>query len=195
MAETIRTFIAIELNDALHRALGETQENLKQARAAKVVRWVAPENIHLTLKFLGDVDAEKIPDVNRAIEQACVGVAPFVINIRGLGAFPNLQRPNVVWIGMSGQTDAAELLAKKIEDACAALGFPREQRPFAAHLTLGRVKKDARPNDRRAIGELIANAQLNASTDFRVERVSMMKSELKSSGSVYSRLAAIELYG
>ncbi|MEW5719570.1 MAG: RNA 2',3'-cyclic phosphodiesterase [Chloroflexota bacterium] len=193
MTELIRTFIAIELTDALHRALADAQAQFQRDRAARAVRWVAPDNIHITLKFLGDVRAALMPDLQRAVADACAGVAPFGLTLGGAGAFPNTRRPNVVWIGARGQIEIAARLAQKIDDACAALGCAREERPFAPHLTLGRVKRDASPGERHAIGALIENARVGDLGELRVERVSVMKSELRSSGSVYSQLYVVNL--
>jgi len=191
--ETIRTFIAIELTDALHRALADAEAQFERDRAARFVRWVAPENIHITLKFLGDVDTDRMSDLPRALADACVGIAPFMLTIDGAGAFPNLRRPNVVWIGARGQIEIAAHLSQKIDAACAALGFAREERPFAPHLTLGRVKRDASPSERQLVGAMIENVKIGDLGELRVERVSVMKSELKPTGSVYSRLHVIEL--
>jgi 2'-5' RNA ligase len=193
MAELIRAFIAIELDDALYRALADLQTQLGRERAARGVRWVASDNIHVTLKFLGDVESSRLPDLRRALADACAGAPPFTLTLSGVGAFPNTRRPNVLWVGAEGQVEIAAQLARQIDAACAALGFAREERPFAPHLTLGRVKRDASPNDRQSIGAMIANAQVGALGDLRVERVSMMRSELKPGGSVYTRLYVVEL--
>jgi 2'-5' RNA ligase len=193
MPDLIRTFIAIELDDAIQRALGDLQARLKRERAAQFVRWVAPENIHLTLKFLGDVDATQMPALERAVMDAGVGFAPFTLTLHALGAFPNLRKPNVVWIGLQGEIESAARLAEKIDAACAELGYAREARPFAPHLTLGRVKKDARGDESRMVGEMIANAKIELELGVRVESVSVMRSELKPTGSVYSRLAIAQL--
>ncbi len=193
MAEPIRTFIAIELDDALHRALADLQAQLKRERAARYIRWVAPANIHVTLKFLGDVDADRIPALQRAIIDACIDTPPFTLTLSDVGTFPNNRRPNVVWVGASGQVETAARLANKIDDACTTLGFAREDRPFMPHLTLGRVKRDASPNDRQFVGEMITNAKVDALGDLRIERVSVVKSELRPGGSVYTRLYAVEL--
>ena len=193
VTEPIRTFVAIELTNALHGALADAQTQFKRDRAARFVRWVAPDNIHVTLKFLGDVDADRMSALQRALADACVGSAPFTLTIDGAGAFPNLRRPNVVWIGARGQIEIAAHLSQKIDAACAALGFAREERPFAPHLTLGRVKRDASPSERQLVGAMIENVKIGDMGELRVERVSVMKSELKPMGSVYSRLHVIEL--
>ena len=193
MTEPIRTFVAIELTDALRRALSDAQAQFKRDRAAQSVRWVAPENIHITLKFLGDVDADRMPTLQRALAEACAGSAPFTLTIGGAGAFPNPRHPNVVWIGARGQTEIAARLAQKIDAACVALGFTREERPFSPHLTLGRVKRDTLPSERQLVGAMLEHAQIGDLGNLRVERVSVMKSELKPGGSVYTRLAEIPL--
>jgi len=193
MPETIRVFIAIELDDATRRALGSLQSKLKSELGTNAVRWVAPENIHLTLKFLGEVDAIKIDALERAVADASIGVAPFVLRLSGVGAFPNVTRPNNIWVGVQGDVEVAAMLAKKIEDACAILCFPREARGFSPHLTLGRVKRDAGTRERAEIAQMIAAAPTSELGQYRVEHVSIMQSELKPSGSEYSRLSLIAL--
>jgi len=193
MAEMIRTFIAIELDDATRRAIGETQARLKRDRAAMGVRWVAPDNIHITLKFLGDVAAARMDELGDAVTHACAGITPFALTLAGIGAFPNTRRPNVVWVGASGDVAIAAQLAERIEDACAALGYAREDRAFTPHLTLGRVKREASPSARQAIGKLIEQAQVGKLGQLAVAHVSVMKSELRPGGSVYTRLNEIRL--
>src|SRR5574341_2282955 len=111
MPELIRAFIAIDLDDATKRALGALQSKLKQELGTNAVRWVAPANIHLTLKFLGDVDATKVAALERAAAEACAGIPPFVLRLSGVGAFPNVTRPNNVWVGVQGDVEIASALA------------------------------------------------------------------------------------
>lgn len=193
MPEQIRTFIAIELDEAQCRALGDVQARLKQERAAHCVRWVAPENIHLTLKFLGAVAVEKISSVQQAVADACADIPPFTLSLGGVGAFPNTRRPNVIWVGIGGQVETAARLAQKIDDACAALGFTREERAFAPHLTLGRIKRDTPSSGQRLIGEMVDNAKVAELGEFRVDHIGVMKSELGPGGSVYTRLYDVRL--
>lgn len=193
MAESIRTFVAIELDQAYRRLLADVQTELKRERVSRIVRWVEPENIHLTLKFLGEVDSSKMPALERALRDVCVGTTPFTLKLSGAGAFPNSRRPNVIWVGLAGEVEQALALAKKIDDACAALDFPREERAFSPHLTLGRVKRDASPGDRQTLGALIEHVKVGEADVLRVERVNLMKSELRPSGSVYTRLAQVHL--
>ncbi len=204
MTEKIRTFIAIELEDVHHQALREVLTRFKRELAtaknagsttARAVRWVAPENIHLTLKFLGDVDVAVMPALQRAIADACVGIAQFTLSLNGGGAFPSTRRPNVIWVGVEGEVGCAAQLARRIDDACAVLGFAREERPFSPHLTLGRVKRDIKPSDRQFIGEMIVNAAVGELGQLHVERISVMKSELQPGGSAYTRLVEARLAG
>jgi len=191
--QPIRTFIAIELNAALQRALAEIQARLQRDPSARAIRWVVPENIHITLKFLGDVEASHIPALERAVARVCQDFAPFTLTIAGAGAFPNTRKPNVIWVGARGQVDIAARLAEQIDAACATLGFAREVRAFTPHLTLGRVKRDASPTERQRIGALIETAQIGDLGELRVERIAVMKSDLTPEGSVYTRLAECAL--
>ena len=193
MADTIRIFIAIELEETQHSALRGVQARFQRDRAAAFVRWVAPESIHLTLKFLGDVAIDTMPALQRAVAEACAGIAPFTLSLKGAGAFPNTRRPNVVWVGMGGQVERAALLAQRLDDTTAAMGIARDERPFSAHLTLGRVKRDAGPDERQLVGKLIDRAAVGELGLVQVERVSTMKSELRPSGSVYTQIGAVEL--
>ncbi len=193
MAEEIRTFIAIELGEQLHRALAELEADLKRERASSQVRWVAPGNIHLTCKFLGDVAADRLPELKHAVAEACASISPFSLTLAGAGAFPNTRRPNVLWVSLTGQVEMAATLVSNIEDECARIGFQREPRPFSPHLTLGRVRREVRPSDRTAIGEMITRAQVGELGVMDVDHVSIMRSDLTPGGSIYTRLAAIEL--
>jgi 2'-5' RNA ligase len=192
VAEQIRTFVAVELGEHLLRALAELEADLKRERASGQIRWVAPDNIHLTAKFLGNVDVVRLPELQRAIADACSNISRFSLTVAGAGAFPNTRRPNVIWVGLAGQVDMAAMLVSNIEDECAAIGFPRESRPFSPHLTLGRVRREASPSDRRTVGEMIEKAQVGELGAVLVDHVAIMKSELRPTGSIYTRLATIE---
>jgi len=193
MSESIRTFIAIELDDTHHRALSDLQRRFKRECAERAVRWVTPENVHLTLKFLGEVDAGRMPALQHAVSDACAGIVPFTLAIAGAGAFPNTRHPNVIWVGVAGEIERAAVLAERIDERCVQLGFARDEHPFLPHLTLGRVKRDTSPADRRTIGEMIANAQVGTLGELRTQRISVMKSELRSGSRLYTRLAEIPL--
>jgi 2'-5' RNA ligase len=139
MKQTIRTFVAVEISSAVRHCAAEL---IDQLRAAPVdVKWVEPDNIHLTLKFLGDVDSRKVHEVCRAVEQAADGLAPFELEVRGAGAFPNLRRPRTLWLGAGQGGREVGVLAERVESKLHKLGYRREGRRFHAHLTLGRVRR------------------------------------------------------
>lgn len=134
----MRTFIAIPLPRDAETMLREMQEKLKAAAAE--VRWTVVTSIHLTLRFLGEIDPEAVPRLTYLLRRATASERPFSMRLQGLGAFPNPRNPRVVWCGIEGEVQNLQSLQAKVEDACEAAGFPREERPFRPHLTLGRVK-------------------------------------------------------
>jgi len=135
----IRTFIAIEIPEEIRARLAALQEEWKKERAQ--VTWVKPDNIHLTLKFLGDVPEEKMESVQQGVRRATEGLTPFTVAVKTVGTFPSWKRPRVLWVGIEETTGKVSALASRIEDEMTKLGFEKEDRPFSAHLTLGRVKR------------------------------------------------------
>jgi 2'-5' RNA ligase len=173
------------LPDAVRQRLASEIERLRPH--ATDVAWVAPANLHVTLKFLGQVDEARVPVLVDALRAAAAGHRALDVAVRGLGAFPTPSRPRVLWAGLA---DAAGLapLADAVDAACGALGFPRETRPFAAHVTLGRVRE---PRRQPQLAEALAR-----DTEFgrlRVARVSLMRSELSPRGARYTELAGLSL--
>ena len=147
------------------------------------VAWVAPTNFHVTLKFLGQVDEARVPALTEALQPAAAERPAFNIAVRGLGAFPSATRPRVLWAGLDDATGGMTALAERVDACCGRLGFPAEARAFAAHVTLGRVREARR---QPALADVLTRA-----TDFgrvRVERVSLMRSELSPRGARYSAL-------
>lgn len=189
----LRAFIAIELDQSVRAGLDQLQRRLRAEPISGFVRWVAPSSMHLTLKFLGDVDSARVPGVLAALQTACAGVAPFDLAVRGAGCFPNFQHPNVVWAGLTGQVQAATLLAQRIESECAQLGFEPEERPFSPHLTLGRVKREAGSSERQQLGDLVRRLNINQLGQVHADLVHLMRSELRPSGAVYSSLGSVKL--
>lgn len=191
--EKIRTFIAIELDENLKSCLTKLQEQLKGEAPQGSVRWVRPEGIHLTLKFLGDVPASRIEGITQALQKSCRGVAPFSLSCSELGCFPNLKHPNVVWVGVQEETGTLAQLQKAIEENLASLGYPAEKRQFSPHLTLGRVQKRVSASDLRRLGELVGTSKVGTLGQMEVRSVSLMRSDLRPDGAVYTRLAEVEL--
>lgn len=190
--EQIRSFIAVELPDELKLALIRLQDQLKSGGQAPV-KWVDPYNIHLTLKFLGDISTDMVGKITVALEGAVRGITPFHLEAKDLGAFPNLKRVQVVWVGIGGEVDRLSQLQQSIESSLAPLGFVSESRPFTPHLTLARLRDRATPDDRQSLGQLIASAGFEAVYSIDVNSIHLMRSQLTREGAVYSRISSIRL--
>lgn len=195
----LRAFIAIKLSDELKRQILELQTDLRQrVPDLKGVSWVQPEGIHLTLRFLGDIEDSQIKSLQEALQAAAASVGPFSLAVRGLGAFPTAQRARVLWIGLGGTpgvqagadagTEALRTVQAATEEGVVKLGFPREERPFTPHLTMARVR------EREAAGPLAALVlaererfigQLTAGS------VALIKSELRPTGAIYTSLVEV----
>ena len=192
--EQVRSFVAIELPDQLKRELVGLVDRLR-AGSPPVARWVDPTNIHLTLKFLGDVAADRLDAVMAALTVAVGDFAPFRLEVGGLGVFPNPDRVRVVWVAVSGETGRLQTLRRAVDGAMEKLGFPGESRPFTPHLTLARVGDRARPDERQAIGQLVAAGEFRAATLLDVDAVHLMRSRLTSGGAVHGRTGSVRLAG
>jgi 2'-5' RNA ligase len=192
---TLRTFIAIELDEELKGNLRRLQAHLDEQVSPRSVRWVRPEGIHLTLKFLGDTPADRVEEIGAALTRATDGFAPFTFTVGGLGCFPNARQPRVVWVGLHEPTGVLADLQGAIESQVAPLGFPTEKRPFRPHLTLGRVQRRASKSEVREIGEAVAASAIGEIDEMRVTVVTYIKSDLRPSGAVYTTLTEATLKG
>jgi len=191
--EQVRTFIAIELNESIKAALTDLQEQLKAEAPKGSVRWVGPEGIHLTLKFLGDVPADRIEEIERALARACARFPAFSFSIGGLGCFPDSRRPRVIWVGVQEESGTLTRLQKAIEDGMEKLGFPPEGREFQAHLTLGRTQQRASSGDVRRLGQIVEETDIGELGRMEARAVSLIRSDLRPTGAVYTRLAEVRL--
>ena len=183
MPQTIRSFIALELPAPIISLLDNVQQELKSLKLR--ARWVRTENIHLTLKFLGDIDPGDVDKIDEAICSAAEGFAPLTLALEGVGFFPGMKRPRVIWVGLGGQIRLLIQLQRKLADNLAAIGFPNEKRPFKGHLTLGRIREAVNPNTIRQIIEEYSDL---GSEEFTVGRVVLFQSDLKPTGAVYTGL-------
>ncbi len=190
--EQIRSFIAIELSAEMKQSLARLQGSLKEGSRTPV-RWVDPDIIHLTLKFLGNIDVNVTGDIINVMEKAASGVPPLQLELSGLGVFPNPRRVQVVWVGMAGEVARLELLQKNVEAGLKPLDFAAESRPFRPHLTLGRVRDRASPEEREDLGRLITNTPFTSGGKMNVRSVNLMKSQLTREGPIYSRIGTVEL--
>jgi 2'-5' RNA ligase len=189
--DTLRTFIAIELGPAMLGQLGDLQARMREDVPPGLVRWVRPQGIHLTLKFLGDVPAPQVEAIADALGVACASYAPFTAHVGGLGCFPNPRRPRVIWVGVDEESGALANLQRDVERAMAQLGHPAERRKFSPHLTLGRVKRGSAA-DVQALGEYVVRASVTVGK-LEATAVHLMRSELLPAGAVYSELAVAPL--
>jgi 2'-5' RNA ligase len=190
--EQLRCFIAVELPEEIKAGLSRLQAKLKSGNQSPV-KWVDPYSIHLTLKFLGNVNADMMSPITEAMAEAAKGVSPLRLEIKGVGVFPNLRRVQVIWVGISGEVDKLLQLQKGIESNLAGLGFAPEARAFTPHLTLGRVRDQASADERQRLGELIAGTNFELAHPFPVEAISLIRSQLTREGAIYSRISSVKL--
>ena len=134
----MRTFLAIELPKEIKECLGKLEEKLKTTQAD--VKWVLPGNIHLTLKFLGEVDAERLEKIKVILEEVARAYSPFLMRINSLGAFPKLEYLRVIWVGLDAGDKETKQIAKMLEEKIQKLGIPKEERAFSSHITIGRTR-------------------------------------------------------
>lgn len=185
--DTIRTFICIEIPDSIRARIDRLQTTLKDIDGQ--VSWTKPSNIHLTLKFLGEVEASRIPRVCDALERAAKGIERFEIAVGGVGCFPSIRSPRVLWVGFSEVPEPLKRLYDNIEDELDREGFAREKRKFSPHLTIGRLRG---PKNAAHLAELLIESGFTAET-FKATEVIVMRSELKPTGSIYTPQCVIGL--
>jgi len=190
MPDTIRTFIAIELPQTIVSFLAGIQDRLKSSGMS--ARWVRPENIHLTLKFLGNIHTEDIDNAIAAMDRAVAGKGPIHLKTGQLGVFPNRRRPRVLWAGIGGQSERLCRLHDTLEEHFNLMGFPKETKPFRGHLTLGRFKGRIDTTSLRSVKDETAAMQ---STPFIADAICLFKSDLKPGGAVYTKLDRKALSG
>lgn len=184
----MRLFVAVNLPDVVRRGIRTATEPLR--RADLPVNWVEEAGIHLTLKFLGDVDESRQGEIATGVAAATRGAKSFLMPISGFGAFPSVERPRVIWVGCEG-VPSLELLQHRMEQEMERLGFPVEGRPFRPHLTLGRVKKDGAPARFRSLEGLLDG--LAFESESLVQSVELMESRLGPGGSAYHPVRSVAL--
>jgi 2'-5' RNA ligase len=185
----MRTFIAVELPDKIKKQIEGLQAPFKKTDAH--VSWVKPKNIHVTLKFLGEVPEERIEQVFSAAKKALEGARKFSMSLKGTGAFPNPKRPRVIWVGAGSGGEELVLLASRIEQEMEEIGFPREKRKYSAHFTIGRVKS---LKNVEKLMELVSSSDFQTE-EIEVNEVVVMKSQLDPRGAIYTPLKKIPLVG
>ncbi|MFP3869496.1 MAG: RNA 2',3'-cyclic phosphodiesterase [Syntrophobacteria bacterium] len=184
----IRTFIAIDLPEETRQGLAQIQSHFKQTNTG--VRWVHPASIHLTLKFLGNIDPVQVEPIVAAAGREVHNEPCLSLCADGLGVFPHERKPRIIWVGLRGETERLGRIQARIEDALVPLGFAREQRPFHPHLTLGRLKDSRR---RQALINAMATAKLPEFNPFDVVEIILYKSDLTPTGAIYTKLHRMPL--
>jgi len=194
MSETIiRTFVAIELPDEIAAGLSRTITCLRAHVADSDIKWVTPGNIHVTLKFLGNAPVSKLEEIRQALAAVCAAAEPMQLEIKELGAFPSARAPRVIWAGLEGDIGALAALAGQMDEVLEPLGFPREHRPFAPHLTLARVRDEATNATRATLSSAMATTSVTGHLSFRADTASLMKSQLTPRGPLYSRVSRLPM--
>lgn len=186
----IRSFLAVELPEAIRKRIEEIQADLRSSNSD--VRWVRPEKIHLTLKFFGNIEESRVDTIIKSIEPLVSGTPHFSLEVQGMGAFPNIRNPRVIWMGLIDEKQVLIPLQKQMESALEMIGFQVEDRPFRPHLTLGRV------NSGRGKNELIGKIERYKEErfgDLEVRRLILFKSDLRPTGPIYTPLGEVKLEG
>ncbi len=184
----LRTFIAVKLADDVPAALGQLSGDLAPSWSPRAVSWVRPENIHLTLRFLGDTAADLMPALGAGLDAVAAAAPPFFLQLDGLGCFPNPRRPRVIWVGLRDPEGCLALLKEAVERMLLPWGWEREERPFRPHLTLGRVRERTVP----PTGDWMRQPP---DRSFEVEALHLMESRLQPAGAKYVTVHSAPLGG
>jgi len=185
--DTIRTFIAIEIPESIKSRIGRLQEQLRRIEAK--VSWTKPANVHLTLKFLGYVEASAIERINEAVKRAASEISPFNLEVGGAGCFPSSRNPRVLYVGLPDLPEQLKLLQSNIETEFEREGFPKETRRFSPHLTIGRLRTS---QNATTLAEALQATGFENKT-FVVREIIVMRSDLKPTGSIYTPQSVINL--
>jgi 2'-5' RNA ligase len=188
----MRLFVAVELPAEALEALNRVQHELQRDPMLARLRWVRPEGMHLTLKFLGETPTARRADIEGAIERGVQGIAPFEVRLAKLGKFGSRMSPRVVWVDVEGDMEPLLRLQEQVERELAQLRYPPENRKFSPHLTLARVPQERAREVAGALETALASAKAPSAT-IPVGGVSLMKSDLRPSGAIYTRLFAAPL--
>jgi 2'-5' RNA ligase len=188
----LRSFIAIETPVEIQNAIAQTAAPLKNLLPKSLVRWVPPQNAHLTLKFLGDISPANLERLAEVLKAEAASHDVFSISIGGLGAFPNQRRARVIWMGLEAPP-ALAALQHGVEAAAAKLGYPLEERPFSPHLTIGRVAQTASVSDLQLIRSALESTKVGILGTIRVQAIHIFKSLLQPGGPVYTVLYTLSM--
>jgi 2'-5' RNA ligase len=187
----IRSFLAFELptdiKNTVDRVAGEVR------RTSLNVRWVKVENIHLTVVFLGNVKVQEVEAIGKAAEEICTRYGPFDISLGGMGCFPNTRNPRVLWLGVEGDLERLSSFRDALQENLQPFGFKAEKRPFSPHLTLGRFKKQGKPDGR--LHEILSAHKDLTTAICSLNELILFKSDLNPGGAVYTKMLSWAMAG
>jgi 2'-5' RNA ligase len=183
----IRAFIAINLSEEVHHGLEQVLQDLKSRLPDGAVRWVPAKNIHLTIKFLGDVSVASLEMLKTMLRAEAARHQQFEFSVGGIGAFPSPRRPRVIWVGVEAPSELSGL-QRGVETEMARLGYAPEERPFSPHLTIGRVTRNADPNELHQLSGVLEAYKVGFLGVTRVQAIHLFQSDLQPSGAIYTRL-------
>ena len=189
----MRAFVAIKLDQHLITQLQNQANRIQSIIGEDVVRWVRPEGVHLTLKFLGEIDKKQSHALQRLLREVSAEISPFVIRVAGFGCFPAVRKPRVLWVGVEEESGGLLRLQQMLDHRLNDLGFPREKRRFHPHLTLGRVKRHIRGQDLSQEAQRLHSVEIGSLGELRVDQIHLVRSELGPGGARYSTLGAFTL--
>ena len=190
-ANNIRAFLAIEPAEDILQAVSRLQEKIKLEVSGRM-SWTKPQSQHLTLKFFGDVSADDVKNICSAVEKRLATASSLILKIEKLGVFPDIKRPRVLWVGMAGDVEKLTVLQSNLEKDFEKIGFPREDRPFKAHLTLARIKD---PRDITGMSEALKKHSGFTAGEFTCKELILFQSKLTPQGAIYTKLAGFALGG
>ena len=191
MTQYLRTFLAIELPDSIKKEILYYIQSYRDL-AKSMIKWVNRENLHITLKFLGEFDQSHVQHLNFKLIDHLKSIPIFKIHIDRMGAFPNLHKPKVIWLGLD-YPENFDQIYRHIEDSVVRLGYEADDKSFSPHLTLGRVRRDLSISEIKDIGQIMTSANLSFQAEFIAERVTFFQSELTREGPIYTKLFEVNL--
>jgi len=183
--KSIRSFLAVDPPQEIIDAIGMIQDRLRKNIQGDI-RWVRPQGIHLTLKFFGTISESDVANISRVVENTTSNKAPFTLGIKRVGAFPDVKRPRVLWLGMDGDVDTLILLQKEVDAELHKYGFEKEDRTFRPHLTLARIKD---PRGLIGLAKIMVKRENYEAGSFSAAGLNLFKSELTPKGAIYTKLA------
>jgi len=183
--KSIRSFLAVDPPQEIIDAIGMIQDRLRKNIHGDI-RWVRPQGIHLTLKFFGTISESDVANISRVVENTTSTIAPFTLGIKRVGAFPDVKRPRVLWLGMDGDVDTLILLQKEVDAELHKYGFEKEDRTFRPHLTLARIKD---PRGLIGLAKIMVKRENYEAGSFSAAGLNLFKSELTPKGAIYTKLA------